>query len=203
MNRRATNQAPFRQVRDDYADVLKKIAALGVTWRGTRWSCTFATFDLAASWEFPRDARQRRLFNEAFNQALQLTRAAGAWPTLDEGRLSQKLRIIAEGTYETPEGDDRPRNTLFELWCAAKFAGEGCSVSITEGCADVELSLEGFPRPIAIECKRPASKASIIKASRNGRRQLRERRKQGAGRRDSFGGRRSRSGSQRGWSDVG
>ena len=178
----STGKITFIEVRDAYLAVLNEIERRGVKWRGTRLNRYLDDLNVSATWSFPRDEGKRLpVFYDAINQAQLLTGAAKVWAQLDPRLLAPKLKLIAEGPYGVPGGDDRARNTMFELWSAAALAGPGCSVRITDGGADVELLVDVLAKPIAVECKRPAGKDGIDRAIRDGRRQLLRRRDHGAG----------------------
>lgn len=121
----------WAEFHDQMSRVLADVEALGVTWRGTRFSRYLRRAQDLASME-PESVANRpgeRITGEALSQGLQLIEAARLFPSVRSDVLVQKLRHVLDGAdVHDGCGDDRPRNTLFELTVAQLLADYGFAV---------------------------------------------------------------------------
>lgn len=154
----------------EFEVVLERLDRLGVRWGGgRRFDVYRKAFAREATLPHPRKVERSdaaewafsALLREAAVQAQQLVLSSEIWSTLDQEVLTKKLRLIVRGpSMPPPAKDDPARNTLAELATAALMARRGFRVSISEHDEDV-LAESASHNPLAIECKRPATRDAI------------------------------------------
>jgi hypothetical protein len=130
---------------DSYIAIMREFAAL--------------PFPCALPW----DVDKQSLFFEAASQVAQLINAARVWPVLPPDVVTNKMRkVLAGNAIPDPDvdADAEARNILLEFATACVVHRAGFRVGMTIEREDVRGSFDGLP-DLVVECKRPASTASL------------------------------------------
>ncbi len=168
------------QFADRLRQALDLAYALGVRrHHASRFEQYLSILTDAASFSYPRPMMwaehpdKQQLFFEAASQSQQLADAATIWPTIEPRTATMKLRTILSGTPLPPTDpavDDGPRNILLEFAAARALQVKGFDVTLSAQAEDTLAVYGGLT--FAVECKRPASPASLSTSVTKLRRQL-------------------------------
>lgn len=153
--------------------VLDRLEGYGLKWRHTRFERYRAQLErlVTTPLDSLNDAGQA-LFYEATTQFYHLSQSLMWWGSVDQAELSARLKHVLDG-QDLPvlrTGEDRPRNTLFELITATQLHARRFGLELAE--PDIVAHRVDIGQAF-VACKRPSSvRTSLPKRLKEGRRQV-------------------------------